>query len=111
MSDLDDLTAEVADEETVADSIVTLLHGIKQQLDDALSGVKLPPGAQAKLDAAFSRMVANKQKIAQAVVDNTPHEEPGSGDTTTGGSGQDTSVGGGGTVPTGGDTSQGGSGS
>ena len=95
MATLEDLVADVAEEETVADSVVTLLHGIKTQLDDVLKNAKLTPGQQAQVDAVFSKMESNKAKLAQAVIDNTDQAP----DTTTGGGGDTTT---GGTVPAGG---------
>ena len=99
MASLDDVLADVAEEDTLADSLVTLLHGIKQQLDDALSGATLPAAAQAKVDAIFSKAESSKTKMADAVTANTPVEtQPAGGgvDTTVGGGGTDTTVGGGG---------------
>jgi len=95
MATLEDLVADVAEEETVADSVVTLLHGIKTQLDDVLKNAKLTPGQQAQVDAVFSKMESNKAKLAQAVIDNTDQAP----DTTAGGGGDTTA---GGTVPAGG---------
>jgi len=96
MATLEDLVADVAEEETVGDSVVTLLHGIKTQLDDVLKNAKLTPGQQAQVDAVFSKMESNKAKLAQAVIDNT---DAAPTDTTVGGGGTDTTAGG--TVPAG----------
>jgi hypothetical protein len=72
MASIDDLTQSVAEESTLEDSVLTLLNGIKQQLADALSGTTLPTAVQAKVDAAFASLEANKAKLAAAVTANTP---------------------------------------
>jgi len=94
MATLEDLVADVAEEETVGDSVIALLHGIKTQLDDVLKNAKLTPAQQAQVDAVFTKMESNKAKLAQAIVDNTDQAP----DTTVGGGGDTTT---GGTVPAG----------
>lgn len=69
---LDDVANDVRDESTVIDSLAALTAGIKKQLDDALSGATLPPQVQAKVDAVFAGIEANKAKLAKAITDNTP---------------------------------------
>lgn len=69
---LDAVLADVQAESTVADSIVTLLTSVEQQLKDALAGTSISPANQAKIDAIFDGIESNKNKIAQAVTDNTP---------------------------------------
>jgi hypothetical protein len=65
MATLDEIVADVADESTVDDSIITLLTNISQQLKDAGND-------PAKLQAVKDAIDANKAKIAAAVVANTP---------------------------------------
>jgi hypothetical protein len=65
MAKLDDIIADVADESTVDDSIITLLNNIAQQLKDAGQD-------PAKLQALQDAIDANKAKIAAAVAANTP---------------------------------------
>jgi hypothetical protein len=62
---LDDILQGVQDESTVDDSIVTLVTNLKAAVDAA-------GGNQAKIDAAFAQITANKQKVADAVTANTP---------------------------------------
>lgn len=68
---LDQLLQAVQDESTVEDSIISLLTSIKAQLDAALSA-ELTPAAQAKVDAIFAALEANKTKLSDAVTANTP---------------------------------------
>lgn len=76
MATLDQVLASVTENETVGDSIVTLLNSIKTRLDEALSGTNLPPAVQAKVDAIFASSERDKQKLADAIVANTPNETP-----------------------------------
>ena len=69
---LDQVLADVTAESTLDDSIIALLQGIAQQLKDALSGVTLPPAAQAKVDAIFAATEANVAKVTAAIAANTP---------------------------------------
>jgi hypothetical protein len=69
---LDQILQDVTDESSVIDSVTALIQGLKQQIADALTGTTLPPAVQAKVDAIFSTAEANKEKLAQALVDNTP---------------------------------------
>lgn len=71
---IDEVLASVTENETVGDGIVTLLTGIKKQLDEALAGTKLPPAVQAKVNAIFEASERDKQKLADAIVANTPSE-------------------------------------
>ena len=68
---LDEVLADVTDEGTQIDSLVTLVNGIEQQLKDALSGTTLPPAVQAKVDAVFDAVEANKSKVVAAINANT----------------------------------------
>jgi len=72
MATLDDVLSDVKDESTQIDSLSTLMDGIKQQLADALSGASLPPNVQAKVDAVFAGVEANKAKVVQALNAGTP---------------------------------------
>lgn len=88
MATLDQVLQSVTENETVGDSIVTLLTSIKTRLDEALAGTNLPPAVQAKVDAIFEASERDKQKLADAIVANTPNETPteptpGEGDETT----------------------------
>lgn len=67
MATLDEVLAEVTDEGTRLDSIQALIDGIKQQLADALSGTTLPADVQAKVDAVFAGLEANKAKLDKAL--------------------------------------------
>lgn len=71
MTNIDQLTAAVADETTKEDSLITLVVSIKQELD-ALTAGQLPPDVQAKVDALFNTVTANSAKITAAITANTP---------------------------------------
>lgn len=71
MPTLDQILTDVADESTQIDSLSTLTAGIKQQLADALAGTTLPTAVQAKIDAVFAGVEANKGKVVAAINANT----------------------------------------
>jgi hypothetical protein len=72
MASIDQLIQDVADESTLEDSLIALVGNLQTQLQDALSGVNVPAPVQAKLDAAFTTLEQNKQKLAAALASNTP---------------------------------------
>ena len=65
MAALDDLTAAVAAEDTVVDSAVTLLQGLKAALDAAGTD-------PAKLAALSADITAKTKTLSDAVAANTP---------------------------------------
>lgn len=71
MATLDEVLADVADESTKIDSLSTLVAGIKAQLDAILAG-GVTPEVQAKVDALFAGIEANKAKVQAAIDANTP---------------------------------------
>ena len=71
MASLDQVLTDVQDESTQIDALSTLTAGLKQQLADALAGVNLPPDVQAKVDAVFAGVEANKAKVVAAINANT----------------------------------------
>lgn len=73
---IDEALASVTDNETVGGSLIVLLTAIKKRLDDVLSGTNLPPAVQAKIDQIFETSERDKQAMADAIVANTPNEEP-----------------------------------
>jgi hypothetical protein len=68
---IDDVLADVQQESTVEDSLVTLTTAMKAQLTAALAGTTIPADVQAKIDLVFSGIEANKTKVAAAVTANT----------------------------------------
>lgn len=62
--DLQPLVDAVAGETTDLDSFVVFVNQLKQQLADALAG---DPAAQAKVDAVLEQILANRQKIVDAM--------------------------------------------
>lgn len=75
MATLDQVLVDVKAESTVVDSLSSLTAGIKAQLDVALAGA-LTPEVQAKVDAIFAGIEGNKQKMADAIIANTPAAPP-----------------------------------
>ncbi len=71
MASLDEVIDDVTAEGTQIDGLTTLTAGIKAQLDAALAGA-LTPAQQAKIDAIFAGVEANKQKVVDAINANTP---------------------------------------
>lgn len=67
MATLDQVLQDVNDESDELDKLSALIAGLKQQLADALAGVTLPAGVQAKIDAVFAGAEANKAKINTAL--------------------------------------------
>ena len=70
------LLEAVAKQKTQVDSVVALLHSIKTQLADALSGTKLPPDVEAKLALIMPQLEANTQEITDAINANTDPVPP-----------------------------------
>lgn len=70
----DEVLAAITEADTVDDSLIVLTTDIKRRLDDALSGVTVPPAVQAKINAIFDSVVAGKEKVAAAIIANTDSE-------------------------------------
>ena len=80
MATLEEVLVSVADEATQIGSLSVLTAGIKAQLDAILAGA-LTPEVQAKVDAVFAGVEANKAAVVAAINQNTdvivpPVEEP-----------------------------------
>lgn len=71
MAAIDDLEAKVAAEETVQQSVITLLTELKTELDAALA-----TGDTARLQALSAKIDADTQSLAAAVTANTPTPPP-----------------------------------
>jgi hypothetical protein len=65
--EMDDLKAAVAAETTVGDSVVALLVDVKARLDSAIAS-----GDTDAIKALTAELGANKEKLAAAVLANTP---------------------------------------
>lgn len=74
MTILDTLTADVAAQKTIVASVVTLLAGIKVQLDAALAA-----NDPAALKALSDQIEANSKALSDAVVASTPASSVPSG--------------------------------
>ncbi len=72
---IDELTTTVADETTVIESAVTLIGGFAQRLADAIASASNAGATDAQLSSLSdlkTAMVTEKQRLADAVVANTP---------------------------------------
>lgn len=67
MASLDDLKAEVSGLTDVVTSVVTLLDGLKTQLDEALA-----TGDPAAVQSVIDSLETEKQALADAVTRDTP---------------------------------------
>lgn len=72
---LDEVLEAVRQASTRTDSIIADRAALKQQLDDALSGVTLPPAVQAAVDAIFDIEASDAAKIDAALSANVPPVE------------------------------------
>lgn len=70
MATLDEVLADVTEEGTKIDSVMTLIDGLKKQIDDL--NLNLSPEEQAKVDAIFAGVEANKGKVQAALDANAP---------------------------------------
>lgn len=71
MSALDNLRAQVERNTSVTDSAITLLQGLKAQLDNAIAS-----GDPAAVQAVADNLGAETDKLAAAVTANTPAATP-----------------------------------
>lgn len=76
MDTLDEVLADVTEEGTKLDSLAAFIAGLKQQIADALAGTTLPPAVQAKVDAVFASVEANKGKVQAALDANVTPPPP-----------------------------------
>ena len=67
MANIQELQAAVARNTEAEDSVIVLLNGISQQLKDAQAS-----GNPVELDKVIAQLDANRDKLAAAVVANTP---------------------------------------
>lgn len=71
MATLDDALTDIAAINTLDDSILAMLKHVQDELAAALSGTTIPADVQAKIDAVFSGLEAEKAKLSAAVTANT----------------------------------------
>ncbi len=88
MATLDEVLTKMEAVSGNVESMRVFVQGLEKQLAEALSGVKLSPAAQAKVDAVFAKATAQSEAIV-AAIDNDPNT-PGTG---TGGAGGVTGAG------------------
>ncbi len=68
---LDQTLAAAQDLGKLVDQLIDLINGTKQQLTDALANANIPADVQAKIDAIFAEIDAQKIKLAAAVAAQT----------------------------------------
>lgn len=71
MADLSALKADVEEETTVVQSVVTLLDGLSAAVADLKTKVESPE-AQKAIDDLDASVRSNRQALADAVAKNTP---------------------------------------
>lgn len=76
MATIDETLAAVTRSGDRLDSLIIYVEGLKTQLDEALSGVKLPAGVQEKIDAIFQEAEDNAAKTDRALNVNVPPATP-----------------------------------
>lgn len=76
MPTLDEVLADVQSEKDEISSLTAFIAGLRQQIADALLGQGISAEAQAKIDAIFAGVEANKQAIHDAMVTPPPTPEP-----------------------------------
>lgn len=73
---LDELIDIVKNEKSVVDSLVSLVHGLKDQLAEAIAKEGISPEAQAKIDGIFQAVTENVQEITDAIQTDGPAPTP-----------------------------------
>lgn len=77
MATLDEVLTKMEAVSGNVESMRAFVAGLEKQLADALSGVKVSPAAQAKIDSIFAKATAQSEAIV-AAIDNDP-STPGAG--------------------------------
>ena len=72
MATLDEGLEIVASQKTKLASWDAFWDNVRQQLADALSGVTLPPAAQAKVDALIDGLKENSLRIDESLAEGVP---------------------------------------
>jgi TolA-binding protein len=73
---LDDILADISDLGSKEDGLVTLIHGLKDQIAAAIPPGTLTPEQQSKVDAIFAAVEQRKQAVQAALDENTPPSPP-----------------------------------
>lgn len=71
MAALEDLSREVSEVKTAADSAITLIEGLKARLDDAIAS-----GDMAQVQTLADSLSESTDRLAAAVLANTPAQVP-----------------------------------
>jgi TolA-binding protein len=73
---LDDILADISDLGTKEDGLVTLIHGLKDQINAAIPPGTLSAEQQAKVDQIFAAVEQRKAAVQAALDENTPPSPP-----------------------------------
>lgn len=76
MATLEETLEKVRANGTVLGSINTLLDGLRTEVREVLSGARIPPAVQAKVDAIFNAATAQGTELDEVLLENTPAEPP-----------------------------------
>lgn len=70
MASLDEVLAAVAEQTTVVNGLAIVINDLEAQILAELGG-QITPEQQAKIDAIFAGVNANKDAVAAAILDGT----------------------------------------
>ena len=68
---VDEVLADIQEENTQIAGLSSLTASIKAQLDAALAGTTIPPDVQAKINSIFDGVETNKKAVMDAINANT----------------------------------------
>lgn len=71
MATLDEVVVATEEEKTVIDSLAKFMRGLQDQIAANVTG--LSAAQQAQIDSIFAQVKANTQRVADAMVANTPN--------------------------------------
>lgn len=74
MATLDEILNVVRENNTLGDSLIAAVDGLKQKLDEALANERLSPETQRKYDETFEELKAQRDEFIAAMQKNTPAE-------------------------------------
>jgi hypothetical protein len=69
---MDDVLADITELRTKEEGLAAVTNHLQEELTAALSGMVIPPEVQAKINAAFDAVEANKAEVVAAIDANTP---------------------------------------
>lgn len=76
MATLEEVLAKVEANNTILGSLNTLLDGLRQQVQEILSGALVPAAVQQKIDTLFQKVSAQGDELTEVLLENTPQQPP-----------------------------------